>query len=338
MSRFLAGSIQERAVGEAKKRRQQQEQKLANLSETDYFRGVIDLHMLPSIAEINGARIRQLTGDTTIPDATEVILKAFRAVAGARTFLVGFCIGDGVRFSPIGIGVIERLMMETPAAKIHVVPIVHEDVAWDIVLRHLRTFTKDILLFEFPNSDVYDAGAAGIYYANCIRNFGPDGGYSTQLSAAQRRQIRLQKTEILNRPPPPVLYAAAGVEQEDSPWIFRVVTPEGKEVRTAVWNGRRNYEHEFPEEIIRWVGGDKIAIVQVHSPVGVNLRSSLQLTIRLSKDHDGVIHWVRDTETFQSIIRSFVRLDLEIVSLPELPENWQPSITMMGANPQSQLS
>ncbi len=115
-----------------------------------------------------------------------------------------------------------------------------------------------------------------------------------------------------------------------------MVTPEGKKIRAAVWNGRRNYEHEFPKDIIRWVGGEKIAIVQVNSPVGVNLRSSLQLTMWLSKDQDGVIHWARDTETFQSIIKSFVRLELETVSPPELPENWQPTITMMGANPHSE--
>jgi hypothetical protein len=143
---------------------------LANLSETDYFRGVIDLHMLPPVAEINGARIRALTGDATIPDATELILKAFSAVAGTRTFLVGFCIGDGERFSPIGIGVIERLMMEAPGAKIHVVPIVHEDVAWDIVLRHLRTFTREVVLFAFPNSDVYDAGGR----RNLLRQLHPE--------------------------------------------------------------------------------------------------------------------------------------------------------------------
>lgn len=76
--------------------------------------------------------------------------------------------------------------------------------------------------------------------------------------------------------------------------------------------------------------------LQVHNSVSVNLRSSLQLTMRLSKDQDGVIHWARDTETFQSIIKSFVRLDLDTVSPPDLPENWNPSITMMGANPQSE--
>jgi hypothetical protein len=321
-------------MGEANRKRKLRSEQMNTASSDEYFRGIIDLHMLPPVAEINGARIHQLTGDAAFSNETAIILRAFRAVAGARTFLGGFCIGDGERFSPIGIGVIERLRIEAPTSKIHVVPIMHEDVAFDIVLRHLRSFTSDVVLFAFSNSDVYDAGAAGTLYHSSLRNFDPDGKLMKQLSAEQRRQIRLQKAAILNRPPPPILYAAAGVEQEDSPWIFRVVTPEGKTLRTAVWNGRRNYEHEFPEDIIRWVGGDRIAIAQVHSPVGVNLRSSLQLTMRLSNDHDGVIHWARDTETFQSIIKSFVRLDLETVSPPELPENWKPSITMMGANPQ----
>ena len=261
-----------------------------------------------------------------------MVLRAFRAIAADRTFHVGFCIGDGERFSPTGIGVCERLTMETSKSKIHVVPIVRADVDFDIVLRHLRSFTKVVHLFAFPNSDVYDAGTASIRYTNSVRNCSYDGKFMPQGTPEQRRQIRIQKAEMLNRPPPPVLYAAAGVEQEDSSWIFRVVTPEGKVMQTAVWNGRRNYEHEFPEDIIRWVGGDKIAIVQVHSPVGVSMRSSLQFTIRLSNDHDGIIHWARDTEAFQSIIKSFVRLDLETVSPPELPENWQPSITMIGAN------
>jgi len=224
--------------------------------------------------------------------------------------------------------------MEVPGATLHIVPIIHDDVAWDIINRHLRSFTEKVILFVFPNSDVYDAGTSEIYYTNSVRNFGHDGRLVVQGTPEQRRQVRLQKATILNRPPPPVLFVAAGVEQVDSRWIFRVVTPEGKMIRTAVWNGRRNYEHEYPEDIIRWVGGDRIVIVQVHSPVGVNLRSSLQLTMRLSNEYDGVIHWARDTETFQSIIKSFVRLNLEAVSPPELPENWKPSLVMMmGANP-----
>ncbi|HEY1241917.1 MAG TPA: hypothetical protein VGF16_15245 [Bryobacteraceae bacterium] len=120
--------------------------------------------------------------------------------------------------------------------------------------------------------------------------------------------------------------------QQDSPWIFRLATPAGKVVRTAVWNGRRNYAHEFPEDFVRWVGGDKIAIVQVDSPVGINLRSSLDLTHKLAKDFDGIIHWARDTETFQSILKSFIRLDLESISSPELPEDWKPEITILAAN------
>lgn len=328
-------------MGEAKRKQILQEERQAATAPSDYFRGVIDLHMLPQVSGLTLERLRALTGHEVLPaemepDDVVPILMAFRAVVGDRKFHVGFCIGDGERFSPTGIGVIERLMIEVPGAKLHVVSIVHEDVAWDIVQRHLRTFNKDVLLLAFANSDAYDAGSSGKFYTSSIRNFGPDGGLLPQLTTEQRRQIRLQKAEILDRLPPPVLHTAAGVEQEDSPWIFRVITAEGKEMRTAVWNGRHNYEHEFPEDIIRWVGGDRIAIVQVHSPVGVNLRSSLQLTMRLSKDQDGVIHWARDTETFQSIIKSLVRLDLETVSPPELPENWEPSITLMGANPRSE--
>jgi hypothetical protein len=165
-----------------------------------------------------------------------------------------------------------------------------------------------------------------------IQQFDPTGAQSDRLTEAQRRRIREQKAAILDRPPPPKFYAASGVAQEDSPWIFWIGAPAGKVIRTAVWNGRRNYAHEFPQDILRWVGGDKIAIVQVDSPVGVNRRSSLDLTHKLAKDFDGVIHWARDTKTFQSIVKSFVRLDLESVSPPELPEDWEPEITIFPAN------
>ncbi len=114
---------------------------------------------------------------------------------------------------------------------------------------------------------------------------------------------------------------------------FHLVTPAGKAIRTAVWNGRRDYAHEFPQDIDRWVGGERIAIVQVDGPVEVNRRSSLDLTHRLAKDFDGVIHWTRDNETFQSILKSFIRLDLESVSPPEVPEERKPEITILAANP-----
>ncbi|MFG1425932.1 hypothetical protein [Roseixanthobacter glucoisosaccharinicivorans] len=315
-------------MGEAKRKRQQQ----SAWPRSDSFRGAIDLHGLPPVAAINGARIRALTGDETIPDDAQVILRAFQAVVGERSFHVGFCLGDGEGFSAIGIAVIDRLMMEVPGAALHVVPVVHEDIAWDIVLRHLRSFTGQVLLFAFPDSDVYDAGTAEVSYSQDIRQFDADGAPLERLTAAQRRRIREQKAAILNRPPPPVFYAATGVAREESPWIFRLATPAGKVIRTAVWNGRRDYAHEFPAEITHWVGGDKIAIVQVDSPVGVNRRSSLDLTHRLAMDFDGVIHWARDTETFQSILKSFVRLDLESVSPPELPGNWEPEITILAAN------
>jgi hypothetical protein len=317
-------------MGEAKRRQQQHSQ--SAWPHFDSFRGVIDLHILPPVAAIDGARIRELTGDDTLPDMPQVILRAFRAVAGERMFHVGFCLGNETRFSAIGIAVIDRLLIEAPGAPLHVVPVVHEEIAWDIVLRHLRSFTGQLLLFAFPDSDVYDAGITEIFYSKWTRQFDPDGVHIERLTAAQRQRIREQKAAILNRPPPPIFYAAAGVAQEDSPWIFRFVTPAGKTNRTAVWNGRRDYAHEIPEDIVRWVGGDKIAIVQVDSPVGVNRRSSLDLTHFLAKEFDAVIHWARDTKTFQSILKSFIRLDLESVSPPDLPEGWDPEVTILPAN------
>lgn len=115
-------------MGEAKRKRKLQSEELTTAPD-DYFRDVIDLRMLPPVPEINGARIRAQTGDETISEATKSILWAFRALAGKRTFHVGFCIGDGERVSPAGLGVIGRLMKEVPGTILHVVPVVHEDVA-----------------------------------------------------------------------------------------------------------------------------------------------------------------------------------------------------------------
>jgi hypothetical protein len=241
-------------------------------------------------------------------------------------------VGDGEQFSAIGIAVIERLALAKPDGPMHVVPVVHEDIAWDTVLRHLRTFAGQVLLFAFANSDVYDAGTAEIHYSKKVRQFDQDGNLFERLSAAQRRKIWEQKAALLNRPPPPKFYTSNQPALEDAPWIFRIATPAGKIIRTAVWNGRRDYEHLLPPEALRWVGGESIAVVQVDRPVGVNRRSSFDLTHRLAKDFDSVVHWARDSETYQSILNSFVRLDLESVSPPELPQNWNPQVTLLAAN------
>lgn len=147
-------------MGDAKRRKLRQVR--SDWPRSDSFRDLIDLHDLPSVAAINGARIRDLTGDDQISETAQVSLRVFQAVVGERTFHVGFCLGDGERFSAIGVAVIERLMIEAPGSTLHVVPIVHEDIAWDIVLRHLRSFAGQTILLAFPNSDVYDAGTAEI--------------------------------------------------------------------------------------------------------------------------------------------------------------------------------
>ena len=179
-------------------------------------------------------RIRGLTGDDSIPDTQQIIVQAFRAVVGDRTFHVGFCLGNETRFSAIGIAVIDRLMMEAPGTALHVAPVAHQDIAWDIVLRHPRSFTGQLLLFAFPDSEVYDAGTAEKYYSKAVQLFDDTGRQLERLTTGQRQKIREQTAAILNRPPPLPFYAASGVAQEDSPWIFRLATPAGKVIRTAV--------------------------------------------------------------------------------------------------------
>lgn len=317
-------------MGEAKRKQQYR-----NGEKAGDHRKPIELYMLPPTAAINGARIRELTHDDEIPfdDSTQIILKAYRAKVEGRSFYVGFCLGGETEFSAIGFAVIERLLMEAPNASLYVSPIIHHDIAWDMVLRHLGNFTHQILLFTFPNSDVYDAGTAEMHFSSAVQVFGPDGEQLKKLTAAQRRKILEEKARLHNESPPPKVYTAPDSwGSEDIPWIFRVVTPGGKEIRTAVWNGRRDYVHQLSTDVIRWVGGEKIAIVQVDRPVGVNLRSSLMLTNTLAVEFDGVIHWARDTETFQSILKSFIRLNLQSLSPPELPEGWRPEITLLPAN------
>lgn len=225
-----------------------------------------------------------------------------------------------------------------PNVPLHIVPVRHEDIAWDIVIHHLRTFTGEVLLFAFADSNVYDAGTAQTHYSKWIKKFDNEANFLGRLTSVRRNEIRAQKAAVLNRPSPPKFYPTTGVNQEDAPWIFRIGTPAGKFLRAAVWNGRRNYAHEIPPEALNWVGGERIAVVQVDSPVGVNRRSSLQLTHRLAADFDGVIHWARDTETFESILRSFIRLDLEADSPPNLPNDYSPEVVVLAANSEAPSS
>ena len=55
-------------MGEAKRKKQER----AMWPDADRYDGTIDLHVLPAVSQINGARIRELTGDDTVPDATQV--------------------------------------------------------------------------------------------------------------------------------------------------------------------------------------------------------------------------------------------------------------------------
>ena len=85
-------------MGETRRRRKKNHDRAWPFS--DGFPGKIDLRMLSPVPEISAARIRAMTGDQTIPDTPQLVLTAFRAVVGDRTFHVDFCCGDGQRLVP----------------------------------------------------------------------------------------------------------------------------------------------------------------------------------------------------------------------------------------------
>lgn len=236
-------------MGEAKRRRQGWSKSWPS---EESHRGTVKLHALPPVDSINGARIRELTGAVEIPDHVKVIVRAFRAAVGSRIFHVGFCLGDGGGYSAVGIAVIERLTMEEPGSPLHVVPVKHADVAWDLVLRHLRTFSGTLLLFTFPDSDVYDAGVAEIHYSSFVQQFDTEGMPIGRLTSRQRRDVRARQEAMHGR-------ATAA------------------EILSSEWSNRRGCPVDFPRRNTSW---------QSHSYRCVEW--SAQLRPRLARGHHQV--------------------------------------------------
>ncbi len=150
------------------------------------------------------------------------------------------------------------------------------------------------------------------------RQLSEDGVDLARLTAAQRRQIKAQKAAMLDRPPPPALYSAAGVEQEEVPWIFRFRDARGQGgAHNRLELYRRITHMNFRRTSCDGWAVTRLPLFRLIAQWVSTARSSLDLTHLLAKDFDAVIHWARDTETYQSIIKSFVRLDLESVGPPK---------------------
>jgi hypothetical protein len=184
------------------------------------------------------------------------------------------------------------------------------------------------LLFGFSNSVVYDAGTGEIYYASEIAIF-RNGERQRRLTERDRRDVKIRAAQIRGQPPPPRFYEMPGLDPQEQPWMFQMTTRNGKTLRLTVWNGRHDFVHELAGNVVDLVGGDRIAVVQVGSPVGVAGRSSIALSEALASDFDGIVHWARDTATYQSIITELVEADLPSVGPPEVPPGWNPEITIM---------
>lgn len=92
------------------------------------------------------------------------------------------------------------------------------------------------------------------------------------------------------------------------------ISIKGRKVRTGVWNGREDYSNiPGPEQLDNLVGGPKLIIVQVNRPTnGFEGRSSLELTKVMAKDADSIVHWAKNTKTFNSIVKELSKAGQEL--------------------------
>jgi hypothetical protein len=95
-----------------------------------------------------------------------------------------------------------------------------------------------------------------------------------------------------------------------------LIPVEGKVMRVGVWDGRKDYSNIFtPEDLDRTVGGPKMVVVQVGRPTnGFEGRSSLELTKAMALEVDSVVHWAKNTKTFNSIVEELSKAGKDIPS------------------------
>ena len=92
------------------------------------------------------------------------------------------------------------------------------------------------------------------------------------------------------------------------------ISINGKKIRAGVWNGRDEYSNvPGPEQLEGLIGGPRVTIVQVGRPTnGFQGRSSLKVTEVMAPECDSVVHWAKNTKTFNSIVAELSKIGQEL--------------------------
>ena len=92
------------------------------------------------------------------------------------------------------------------------------------------------------------------------------------------------------------------------------ISISGRKIRTGVWNGRDEYSNiPGPERLEELIGGPRVAIVQVGRPTnGFQGRSSLKVTEVMALQCDSIVHWAKNTKTFNSIVAELSKAGQEL--------------------------
>ena len=172
--------VGERNVGQAKQRKDQSGQpggvpvKLTRLSQ-------------PSA---DNSPLLRTAGAEQIAAAKTLVLNAFRAEVGERSFCVGFTLGTGDKFTSIGVAVVDRIVNEAPGQVIGMAPVTSKVSAYAGMMRRLRSFEGKALIFCFPDWATFNIGMADLFHSDEVSVFDDKGTALRRLSSTDRNRMR----------------------------------------------------------------------------------------------------------------------------------------------------
>jgi hypothetical protein len=167
-------------MGEAKRRKDDTQVKSAS---------VVKLTRLSQPNAKNSPLLRN-AGEQQKAAAQRLVLNAFRAEVGGRSFAAGFAMGTGERFTAIGVAVVDRIVHEAAGKTIAMAPITGKDDAFGKMMRTLGSFEGEALVFCFADFASFNAGMADLFHSGDVSVFDERGSPLKRLTALQHKQMK----------------------------------------------------------------------------------------------------------------------------------------------------
>lgn len=152
-------------------------------------------------------------GAEQIAQAKALVLNAFRAEVGARSFCVGFTLGTGDKFTSIGVAVVDRIVNEAPGQVIGMAPVTSKVSAYAGMMRRLRSFEGKALIFCFADWATFNIGMADLFHSDEVSVFDEKGSALKRLTSTERNRMK-NSVPAGNRAARQEIFAVSGLKTE----------------------------------------------------------------------------------------------------------------------------